>query len=311
MISSMMQNLNGNLLRMDQKQLQATTGKRIHKPSDDPIGISRSLKLRSDIKELEQYKKNVDDTISWLETTELAVHNVGAAVERLRELTVQASNGVLTEDETKKIKAEVVELKNQIISLGNTTYGGKYVFSGKKTDQKLFNDAGEYNVSNLSIDHAPDAIDDKIKFNVGMGETIEINVVGFELFGGDEVSHEDDVVGVEGGEQAGIIKMIEDIEAKLEAGDTAGLTDDLQNIDIYYDQYSTIRSEIGAKVNRMELVENRIVDDRLNLMELQSKIEDADVAEVYMQLMAEENVYRSSLAIGSRIIQPTLMDFLR
>lgn len=134
MISNMMRNLNRTMLRLDKKQMQGYTGKRIHKASDDPIATSRVLKVKADISQLRQYDKNVDDAISWLETTELAVKNTNEALHRIRELTVQAANGVLTEEETQKVNEEIKQLKAQIISLGNTTYGSSYIFSGKKVD---------------------------------------------------------------------------------------------------------------------------------------------------------------------------------
>jgi len=132
MITNMMRNLNHNLGRMDKRQMQVATGKRIHRPSDDPVAISRILKIRADLSEISQFQRNVDDALSWMETTEQAVAHVGDSLQRLRELTVQASNGVLTDSETQKIKSEVVQIRDHIITLGNTTYAGRYVFSGKK-----------------------------------------------------------------------------------------------------------------------------------------------------------------------------------
>jgi len=307
----MMQNLNKNMLRMDKKQMQVSTGKRIHVPSDDPVAISRSLKIRADLSELDQYRKNVDDSVSFLETTDLAVKNVGEALQRLRELTVQASNGVLTGEDTKKIAGEVKEIKEQIINLGNTTYSGKYIFSGKKTDEKLFifdtdpavNDY-VYNVG-LTNNIDPNVIDDKIQFEVGVNEKIEINSLGFEIFDLPPSTS------ATAGDKPGIIAMINGILTDLDTGNSAGLSAAIANVDSYINVNLTARSDIGAKMNRMELVQNRIADDKINYSKLRSQLEDADMGEVIMQLMKEENVYRASLSVGARVIQPTLLDFLR
>lgn len=295
------------MLGLDKRQMQVSTGKRIHAPSDDPVAISRSMKIKADLSELEQFKKNVDDATSFLETTELAVKDVGNALTRLRELVGQAANGVLTGDDLVKIKGEVEEIKSQIISLGNTTYAGKYVFSGKKTDEKLLDNNGNYLI-NLRDMYDPATVDDKIKFEIGVAETIEINTLGFEIFhnlplGGDRI--------VAAGGQADLITQIDDIIGHLNAEDFGQLTGSLDVIDEYIDINLTARSEIGAKVNRMELVSSRIADTNVNFKSLQSQIEDADMSEVIMQLLNEENVYRSSLSVGARIIQPSLLDFLR
>ncbi|MBU5676657.1 flagellar hook-associated protein FlgL [Alkaliphilus sp. MSJ-5] len=304
MISNMTRNLQTNIRRLAKTELQYNTGKRIHKPSDDPVGITRSLKLTADISELHQFKKNVQDALSWVENTEDTVIGYTEVLKRLRDLTEQAANGVLTDEETKKIKSEVAELKQQIISQGNTAYSGNYIFSGKNTDTKLFDENGNYT---MGLDAARPGVTDlhTIKFQIGVGETININTLGTSLF-------EIDPTAPGGGNKAGIITLVEDIEDLLEDGNsTKELTDKLGEIDKYIDKALTIRGDIGARVNRLELIVNRIEDDVINLRALKSKIEDIDQAETAIQLMNEENVYRASLQVGARIIQPSLLDFLR
>jgi len=154
MISNMTRNLQNNIRKLDKTQMQYNTGKRIHKPSDDPVGITRSLKLRADISELDQYKKNVEDATSWVESTEQTIIGYTEVLKRVRDLTVQGSNGVLTDEETQKIKSEVSQLKEQIISQANTTYSGNYIFSGKNTDTKLMNKDGAYNTGVDGIDES-------------------------------------------------------------------------------------------------------------------------------------------------------------
>ncbi|AKL93771.1 flagellar hook-associated protein 3 FlgL [Clostridium aceticum] len=422
MIRNMMRNLNQNVTRLDKKQMQMATGKRIHKPSDDPIAISRSLKLRADIKEMQQYKKNTDDAISWLEATEIAAINAGDALQRLRELMVQGSNGVLSTEDTRKIQGEIKEIKQQIISLGNTTYAGKYVFSGKNTNTPLFDHYGNYNV-NLFDAKNPNLVDHRIQYEVGVGELIDVNTLGIDLFEKytsasdltlqlptqvyDEDKKNATRLQLEGGEivikmtadgeppefeatinihtdagtvpvevnssgeskedfmkkiieelsdaiediedplhplknfnfqvqdlkqgreiadgemtketliikaipqKSGLIHLIDTIEAQLLAGKHEEVSSQLDNLDKYIDSLLTTRAEIGAKVNRMDLVQNRTEDNIINFRKLQSQLEDADMGEVIMELMNEENVYRASLSVGARIIQPTLLDFLR
>lgn len=303
MIANMTRNLQTNIRRLAKTELQYNTGKRIHKPSDDPVGITRTLKLKADISELHQFKKNVQDALSWVENTEDTVIGYTEVLKRLRDLTEQGANGVLTDEETKKIKSEVAELKQQIISQGNTAYSGNYIFSGKNTDTKLFDENGNYT---MGLDAAKPGVTDvhTIKFQIGVGETININTLGTSLF-------EIGTTAPGEGNKAGIITLVEKIEGLLDSGNTAALTNELDTIDKHIDKALSIRGDIGARVNRLELIVNRIEDDVINLRGLQSKIEDIDQAETAIQLMNEENVYRASLQVGARIIQPTLLDFLR
>ena len=153
----------------------------------------------------------------------------------MRDLTVQGSNGVLDEEDTRKIQSEVTELKKQIISQANTTYSGNYIFSGKNTDKKLLNTDGEYiavldtnESANPPVTDLKDLIDKHtIEFQVGVGECLNINTLGIDLF---EIS--EDIP--ESGQLAGIISLVEEIEDLLENGDETGeLTDKLGIIDKY------------------------------------------------------------------------------
>ncbi|MCT4595414.1 MAG: flagellar hook-associated protein FlgL [Anaeromicrobium sp.] len=138
MISNMMRNLNNHMINMDKLDNQASTGKRINKPSDDPVGMSTVLRLSSDISGHEQYKKNIDESLSWLDASETAITQLKDALQRVRELTVRASNGTLTAEDRAATKKEISQLKEQIISIGNTNFAGKFLFSGYNTLDEPF-----------------------------------------------------------------------------------------------------------------------------------------------------------------------------
>ena len=138
MVSTMMRNLNNNLNRMDKIQMQMATGKRINKPSDDPVGMAKVLTLSSDVAANEQYKKNVDEALSWLETTEIAVTQLKDVIQRVRELTVRGATGTLAPEDKQAIQKEITQLKDQVVSIGNSTYAGRYIFAGFNTMNRPF-----------------------------------------------------------------------------------------------------------------------------------------------------------------------------
>ena len=72
-----------------------------------------------------------------------------------------------------------------------------------------------------------------------------------------------------------------------------------------------IRSELGAKTNRVDLMMGRLDDLNINLTDLQAKVEDADYAELAMKSKIQENIYNASLSAGAKIISPSLVHFLR
>ena len=115
---------------------------------------------------------------------------------------------------------------------------------------------------------------------------------------------------VKSGDSSQLIAVFEQLVQDLENDNTDGISKALSRIEIHLDNVNTIRAEIGVKDNRIDLTANRISDDVVNLTELMSKNEDADLSEVIMNLQMQTYVYQASLAGGARIIQPTLVDFL-
>jgi flagellar hook-associated protein 3 FlgL len=125
---------------MSKYETQQATGKKINVPSDDPIIASRSLSFRTSLAEVEQYERNISDAESWMDITEGALKNVEKILTKMKELCVQGANGVLTQDDREKIAQELKQLRGQLTQEANTTYAGRYVFSGYRTDEKVIFD---------------------------------------------------------------------------------------------------------------------------------------------------------------------------
>ncbi len=302
LINNMVKYVGNNLTRMDKFQAQLASGKKIQVPSDDPVVAARALKLRTDVAEIKQYKRNLDDATSWLEITEDAIGKVGDVMQRARELTVQGATGSVTPDDMQKINAEMKQLKEQIIKMGNTTYAGRYIFSGYKTDQKLLNDDGSFAIN-------VDTSVENISYEIGIGDSININVAGGDLFnnGGDASN-----TAVPPATTTGkIISDMNELIARLDAGDNNGVGDMLTDIDADINNLLRLRADVGARLNRLELTTNRLDSDNINFTKLMSQNEDVDMAETIINLQNEENVYRASLAGGAKVIMPSLIDFLR
>jgi len=292
--------IGNNLSRMEKYQYQLATGKKIQVPSDDPVVAARALKLRTDVSEIKQYKRNAEDALSWLEMTEDALAKIGDIFQRARELANQAANGTNTADDTTKISEEVKQLKIQLVHLANSTYAGRYIFSGYKTNQKLINDdESDPDFGKFMIDVKNS---ENIKYEIGVGDDIIVNVAGGDLFNnGNDAS---------AGTVCDFIQNFDDFISYLQAGDHQAISDMISKFDDNINNLLRVRADVGARTNRIELTINRIESDVLNFTKLMSINEDVDEAETIMYLKSEENVYRASLAGGARIIMPSLVDFL-
>lgn len=289
MNTQLMRNLNNNLTRMNDLQNQMATGRKINKPSDDPVGLSFAMRYRSELSANEQYEENVGSALSWLEYTDSIMDQAGNVLHRARELAVQGSNGTNPQLAMDSIKQEIEELHKQLLSIGNSEFNGKHVFNGQMTD-----------VAPYSIDTADTDITDsgEIQFEIGVGVKLPVNVNGNEVFGNSGVNDN-------------AFKVLDDIAAALGSGDHNGVSMALKRLDTRFDSFLETRASIGAKMNRIQLADERLKDISLNLQTLQTKTEDADMAELITNLKTDENVYQASLSVGSKLIRQSLADFLR
>ncbi len=311
LINNMVYNLNQNLKTLENLQYQKATGKKFRVPSDDPIGVSKSLKFSTDISKLEQYQRNAKDAMSWMTDTEAALGEIGTVLHRANELTVDAANGTKkSPEDLQKIKEEIDQLKEHLVQIANTTYAGRHIFSGYKTDKPLLNEDGTYytdkdeNGTEESIDFKDSEV---FEYNVGVSERVKVNTAGVKVFGNADGGYKGDV---KSGDKPYLIKVFDDLSEALDKGEVDKIQNALTNIQNSHEQVLGVRAEVGAKMNRLELTEKKLGVQINSVKELLSYNEDVDIAEITMHISTAENVYVSSLMIGAKVIQPTLVQFL-
>lgn len=297
LMNNMLNYMGNNLTRMDKYQSQLATGKKIQVPSDDPVVAARALKLRTDVAEIDQYQKNLKDAQSWLEITETALSDIGDIFQRVKEL-VNESDGIESPEDLQATAMEVKQLKTQLVNLSNSTYAGRYVFSGYKTDQKLLNDDGTFAIA---VNNG-----EQINYEIGISDAININVPGGDLF-----NNGASITAANVGTSGKFMQDMDELITALNAADYSGINAKLDDFADNLDTVLRVRADVGARVNRLELTANRMRNDNTNFTKLMSENENVDMADTIMNLKNEENVYRASLSGGARIIQPSLVDFLR
>ncbi|OZQ63763.1 flagellar biosynthesis protein FlgL [Paenibacillus sp. VTT E-133280] len=297
MNSQLLLNLNRNARTMNETQLQLSSGRKINKPSDDPVGITYSLRYRAELSSNEQYTKNVDSALSWLDYNDTVLGQAGDVVQKIRELTVKASTGTNPQSALDSINSEVMQLKEQLVDIANSTLNGKYIFNGEQYNTKPYDFAkgadGTYDVSKpITTDTG------QIQFIVGEDVRMPISTTGNDVFG-------------KTGDADNLFAIINNLSVGLKAGDLKAVSGQLDIIDTRMETILSARSEIGAKTNRVELMQDRLSDLNINLTDLQAKTEDADYEGLIMNSKIQENIYNASLSVGAKIISTTLVDFIR
>lgn len=168
-----LQDLNVNL---NQTQEQVSTGKRVNRPSDDPVAAARILKLDQELGRIETYQRNVGLAENRLQLEESSLDSMVDIIQRVRELTVQAGNGSLTANDRQSISAELKQRLQELASQANTQdSAGSYIFSGFQGETPAF-------AKNINGDWVYQGDEGQRKLEIDDGVNVAISDHGKDLF---------------------------------------------------------------------------------------------------------------------------------
>jgi flagellar hook-associated protein 3 FlgL len=286
--SNSLRHLSDSYLKMGKYQDQLSTGKKITKPSDDPVVAMKGIFYRSDLVGVQQYKRNLSELHLWMDNSEAGMDQANSALQRIRELMLQGKNGTLSPDDRKAIAVEIGQLKQDLVQTANTKVAGKYIFHGND----VTNPPVKQEEPTLVADNLTDSTINSYNVEVSNGVLLKANVDPSKVF------------------SQKLFKTVGDIQDAI-VNNTSGLDGLLSDLDGVTASITAERSELGARSNRIDMVENRIDQQEVISTKVLSDNEDVDIEKVIMDMTTQESVHRAALSVGSRIIQPSLMDFLR
>lgn len=284
LIRGMMKDIEGHLSEIARVQQQIATGKRIHQPSEDPAGTSKALGLNFTMKNLEQYKKNVDEAVAWMNITLTNLGEVREIINEAKTKAIQGANDTIGAEERAGLAEVVDRLRGQLLDVSNSKWGDSYVFAGHKTARPPFNGSFEY--------QGDEGI---LRRLIGPGESVVMNVNGDEIFKGD----------------VDFFQVLTDLKTALENNDVNAINQTLTPLENALNHILRIEATMGADMQRVESAKDRIETAQATIFELQAKNEDVDLAEAVVQLQGLQNTYQAALATSSQILQQTLLRFLR
>jgi flagellar hook-associated protein 3 FlgL len=269
-------------------QERLASGKKISKPSDDPFGLSRTMTARTDRNNMMQWQRNITVSSSDLGLSESLLENVGDLLQRSRELATQGANAPLTADARQQIGLEISRLLTEAITIGNSQFGGRYLFGGYQTGAPPFTEdvPGAPTVVTYNGDAGV------LNREIGNGQQIQVNIPGDQLFGGVFTT---------------LIQLRDDLNSNNQAGVNAATA----SLDADIDTVLKFRGDIGSKMRQSEAAMVRLVDGDLRLQELIATFEEADLAESLVELQMRDTALNAALGAAGRTLQTTLLNFLR
>lgn len=294
MVNRVLSDLNNQTERLLALQQRLSTGLKVNTPSDDPLAARRAVNIRASIGASEQYMTNISTAGPQLTESTSSIQTVVDVLQRAQELTVQGANGTNSQTQLNQIAIEVNQLLETAVAEANHQTNGRYVFGGTRTTNAPF--AVTRDANNRIAAVAYEGNDESIRIAIGDGTDVSINETGSDAF----QSSQD------------LFKMLIDIRDNLLAGDQASLqTGRLAELPVARDQLLISLARLGAVQNRIEQVSANADNAVQQLRSALSDSIDADYAETVVNLNAQSNAYQAALNAAARVIQPSLLDFVR
>lgn len=339
MAASTIKNINNAAKRLNEANERMSSQQKIQLASDDPVIATRAIKYRNYVATVEQYKKNVDDVTSWQGITNSALSDLDEVIQQARELTVKASNGTLSDSDLANIKTEMEELQKQAVQIMNSTYAGRYVFGGFDTDAAPYtlestdigdivtykgqytgtvvaSDTDDADIASFYADNSDnfyeDTSDQSIQYNIGFNAKVTVNVEGQDVVGATTGNNLFDtfaklLTALDGQSS---YKTIDPSSGTVTTTTLSNINDLLDDLDENHNQILTAQAALGAKMNYVTRVADRLSTDYSTYTTLMSNNEDIDTAEASTEVSTAEYVYQASLSVGAKVITKSLIDYI-
>jgi len=280
--ASTLRGLQANLSRMQDLQAQLSSGKRIAVASDDPSGTASAMTFRSQQAADEQYLRNIDQVSARLGVTDNTLTQLSDRLRGVRDLLVQAGNAGLGADSRNALAAQAAALKSEIVDLYNTTYLDRPVFGGTAPGQQAVDPTTGAYIGN----------DQSVQTRISRDATVRIDVKGSDVAADTTPA------------------LLDRIVADL--GTTATIPSaDFTDLDATLSKVMQALGDVGARASRVDSTKANVDSHRLDLVARISENEDVDLPQAIMNLQSQQVAYQSALGASAKILQTSLVDFLK
>ena len=275
-----------SLGRLARTQEQLSTGRILNRPSDSPTDTTAAMRMRSSLADTRQYVRNAEDGSGWLGQIDTTLQSMINETRKVRELAVQGASGAASATSRAALATEVEQLRESLIAQANTRYLERPVFGGVTAGANAYDADGAYIGTSAG----------EVTRTIADGVTIRVDMDAEKAFG----PHD-----------ANLFADLEEAALALRSGDQARISASIGKLDIGLDRLTGAVAEIGGRTNRLESALQRAQDAELAMTSSLSEIENVDLPRAMVDLQLQEVAYQSALAATARVMQPSLLDFLR
>lgn len=269
-----------------------STQKDINHLSDDPVGYSKVVRIKNRMEKMEEYQKNINYSLGFLETAELAVTNIVDNLIRAKELSVAMANSTYDAKSREATSGEIREVMKSIVSLANSQYDNRYVFGGFRTKTPA-----------LSLDGRFLGDDGSLFLKIGPQNNQQINLNARNFF---EPTDEELQNGL-----GGMYDSLETFLGGLTTDNQQDIQKSMRQIDYQIEKSTSFQARVGAIYNALTHAGKRLAHSLENAAANKSKTEDADLYRVSSDFKRTEAALQSTLMASNKLLQPTLLNFMQ
>ena len=283
--------------RVAKAQEQLTTGRVINRPSDDPAGATTAMRIRSSLADQKQYVRNADDAVGWLNQIDGTLSTMTDQVRRARDIALQGANsGSMGPDAREALATEIDQIRAGLVSSSNTQYLDRPVFGGLTAGSDAFTLADPADPSSAVVYTGVPSSTGVVR-TVAAGAKVRVDVEGPDVFGTAPDSVFDHL---DGTRRRAAVRRCGGHERRRSPGSTptASGSPTCRPTSVRARSGSSARSSVAS-------------DSQLSLTSALSDVENTDLAKATVDLGLQEVAYQAALGATSRVLQPSLLDFLR
>lgn len=289
-------NLQSNLASMATLNEQLSTGKRINRPSDDPTGTVDALRLRTLQRDNEQYGKNANDGLAWLNATDTALSSTQSQLRVASTRALQALNSGTQNSTTRAaLAAEVDGVLSAVKGLANSTYSGRSLFAGTGVGDAVTatGAAGAQTFAWATTGTGT------VTRQIGPNDSVRVDTDGKAVFG-------DDTSG-----NPSVFTVLQNISNAIKAGDDTALSTALTQLQSRQAVVTTAQTNVGARTTRVTDAQSAVEDRDVALTKQLSDVQDVDFPKAVIALQSQQTAYNAALQVTAKTLQTSLMDFIR
>lgn len=291
-------NLNRNAVKVQKTLNQLSSLQEVSQSSDNPLLVSKIINLNVSLGKNATYAQEIKDSISWSNTQDGALESVSSSMNRIRTLMQASGTATAGKEEVKANKNEIQQELRSVVAALNTNFDGRYVFAGQATDKAPYEVIEDDNGEVIGIQY--NGTSDDLPREIADGVTVNLVTDGSKMMAAGEEK---------------LDTFVEDLMAALNEGED-GNKDQLsgslmERIDKLSSNFVDNRTHIGAVANRLKAAEARNESEKLSMTQSLSERQDVDVAEKYMEYQNQMLAYKTTMAMGTQIMQTTILDYVR